>query len=332
MEFKSFKIKSKKPKYKQIVAFIEEAISIGDLKKDDKLPSLNEIKNRYGLSRDTVLTAFNELKNRGIIKSIAGKGYYVFSEDTKTSQKVFLLFDELNSFKEDLYNSFLAQLDENVQVDIFFHHFNPIIFEKLIAENVGNYSSYVIMPANLKNVSPILETLPENKVFILDQLKPALNKYAAVYQNFEDTIFNGLLEANNLIKNYAKMVLIFNEKIQPIEMLFGFEKFCKKENMLFEVVSNIENREVGKGEIYLIPEDKNLIRIIKKMNEVGLNLKEDVGIISINDTMLKEVVKNGITTISTDFKKMGENLATLISRKEFSQIENPSKLIIRNSL
>jgi len=135
-----------------------------------------------------------------------------------------------------------------------------------------------------------------------------------------------------LIKNYAKMVLIFNEKIQPIEMLFGFEKFCKKENMLFEVVSNIENREVGKGEIYLIPEDKNLIRIIKKMNEVGLNLKEDVGIISINDTMLKEVVKNGITTISTDFKKMGENLATLISRKEFSQIENPSKLIIRNSL
>lgn len=332
MEFKSFKIKSKKPKYKQIVAFIEEAISIGDLKKDDKLPSLNEIKNRYGLSRDTVLTAFNELKNRGIIKSIAGKGYYVFSEDTKTSQKVFLLFDELNSFKEDLYNSFLAQLDENVQVDIFFHHFNPIIFEKLIAENVGNYSSYVIMPANLKNVSPILETLPENKVFILDQLKPALNRYAAVYQNFEDTIFNGLLEANNLIKNYAKMVLIFNEKIQPIEMLFGFEKFCKKENMLFEVVSNIENREVGKGEIYLIPEDKNLIRIIKKMNEVGLNLKEDVGIISINDTMLKEVVKNGITTISTDFKKMGENLATLISRKEFSQIENPSKLIIRNSL
>lgn len=332
MEFKSFKIKSKKPKYKQIVAFIEEAISIGDLKKDDKLPSLNEIKNKYGLSRDTVLTAFNELKNRGIIKSIVGKGYYVFSEDTKTSQKVFLLFDELNSFKEDLYNSFLAQLDENVQVDIFFHHFNPIIFEKLIAENVGNYSSYVIMPANLKNVSPILETLPENKVFILDQLKPALNKYAAVYQNFEDTIFNGLLEANNLIKNYAKMVLIFNEKIQPIEMLFGFEKFCKKENMLFEVVSNIENREVGKGEIYLIPEDKNLIRIIKKMNEVGLNLKEDVGIISINDTMLKEVVKNGITTISTDFKKMGENLATLISRKEFSQIENPSKLIIRNSL
>lgn len=332
MEFKSFKIKSKKPKYKQIVAFIEEAISIGDLKKDDKLPSLNEIKNKYGLSRDTVLTAFNELKNRGIIKSIAGKGYYVFSEDTKTSQKVFLLFDELNSFKEDLYNSFLAQLDENVQVDIFFHHFNPIIFEKLIAENVGNYSSYVIMPANLKNVSPILETLPENKVFILDQLKPALNRYAAVYQNFEDTIFNGLLEANNLIKNYAKMVLIFNEKIQPIEMLFGFEKFCKKENMLFEVVSNIENREVGKGEIYLIPEDKNLIRIIKKMNEVGLNLKEDVGIISINDTMLKEVVKNGITTISTDFKKMGENLATLISRKEFSQIENPSKLIIRNSL
>ena len=142
--------KSGTPKYKQIISSIEDAIVNGTLKKGDKLPSLNSIRNQHFLSRDTVLTAFNELKTRGIIQSIVGKGYYVNTEDIEVNQKIFLLFDELNSFKEDLYNSFLTGLGNNIQVDIFFHHFNFNIFSKLINDNVGNYSSYVIMPANLK--------------------------------------------------------------------------------------------------------------------------------------------------------------------------------------
>ena len=108
------------PKYKQIVNSIENAINEGFIQKGDQLPSINEIKNAHALSRDTVLTAFNELKNRGIIQSVVGKGYYVSSENINIKQKIFLLFDELNSFKEDLYYSFLESLGENVQVDIFF--------------------------------------------------------------------------------------------------------------------------------------------------------------------------------------------------------------------
>ena len=124
MSIVSIKDKSSTPKYKQIIASIEEAIISGAFKKGDKLPSLNRIKNQHALSRDTVLYAFNELKTRGIIQSIVGKGYYVMSEDIDVSQKIFLLFDELNSFKEDLYNSFVFSLGDTVQVDIFFHHFN----------------------------------------------------------------------------------------------------------------------------------------------------------------------------------------------------------------
>jgi len=141
------------PKYKQIIHSIEGAIKNGELKKGDKLPSINEIRNLNKLSRDTVLTAFNELKNRGIIKPVVGKGYYVSSENIDIQQKIFLLFDELNSFKEDLYNSFLENLGEHIQVDIFFHHFNHKIFNQLIIDNSGEYNYYVIMPANLENIN-----------------------------------------------------------------------------------------------------------------------------------------------------------------------------------
>ena len=320
------------PKYKQIVASVEEAIMNNTLKKGDKLPSLNSIKNQYSLSRDTVLTAFNELKNRGIIHSVVGKGYYVSTENIYIEQKIFLLFDELNSFKEDLYNSFLQNLGENIQVDIFFHHFNTDIFTKLINDNTGNYSYYVIMPANLKETESIIQNLPEDKVYILDQVQEGLSYYPSVYQNFEKDIFEGLSSLMLKIINYKKVILLFSDDKQPQGILKGFQKFCKQYNIISEVVSSIKNRVPVEGEVYVLLDDKNLIRIIKKIKENGLVLAHNIGVVSVNDTMLKEVVEDGITTISTDFNLMGQKLAEMILNNQKEQIENPSSLILRKSI
>lgn len=320
------------PKYKQIISSIEDAISNGVLKKGDQLPSVNTIKDEQKLSRDTVLMAFNELKTRGIIQSIVGKGYYVTSENINVTQKIFLLFDELNSFKEDLYNSFLEHLGLNIQVDIFFHHFNETLFNKLIFDNSGDYNYYVIMPANLKNTYKTIKNLPKDKVYILDQLHSDLEEYPAIYQNFEKAIFNNLKKATHLISKYKKLVLVFSEDKEPQGMLKGFLNFNKENNFSYDVIDSLKNREIETGELYIIPDDKSLLRVIKKMKSQGLVLSKDIGVISYNDTLLKEIVEDGITTISTDFNMMGKRLAEMILNKEFIQIENPNNLIIRNSL
>lgn len=332
MRIVNLKKQSEIPKYKQIITSIEGAITKGNLKKGDKLPSLNHIKNKYGLSRDTVLTAFNELKNRGIIHSVVGKGYYVSTESIVIKQKIFLLFDELNSFKEDLYNSFLENLGDNIQVDIFFHHFNPDIFTKLINDNTGNYSYYVIMPANLKDTEISIQNLPNDKVYILDQMHRGLTKYPAVYQNFEKDIYEGLSSMLMKIMNYKKVVLLFSEEKQPQGILNGFNAFCSQYNIVSEVVSSIKYRALEKGEVYILPDDRNLIRIIKKIKENLLILGENIGVISVNDTMLKEFVEGGITTISTDFNLMGAKLAEMILNNQHQKIENPSRLILRKSI
>jgi DNA-binding transcriptional regulator YhcF (GntR family) len=320
------------PKYKQIINSIEEAIDCGILKKGDQLPSINTIKVEQNLSRDTVLMAFNELKARGIIQSVVGKGYYVTSENIKVSQKIFLLFDELNSFKEDLYSSFLEHLGSNIQVDIFFHHFNETLFNKLIIDNSGDYNYYVIMPANLKNTHNAIQVLPKDKVYILDQLHNDLKAYPAIYQNFEKAIYDNLNKALNLIEKYKKLVLIFSEDKQPQGMLKGFLRFTKQNKFSYEVIDSLKNREIETGELYIIPEDKSLLRVIKMMKKQGLIFSNDIGVISYNDTLLKEIVEGGITTISTDFNIMGKRLAEMIKNKTFIQIENPNNLIIRNSL
>ena len=320
------------PKYKQIIASIEKAIINGELKKGDKLPSLNSIKISHSLSRDTVLTAFNELKGRGIIQSIVGKGYYVLSEDINVNQKIFLLFDEFNSFKEDLYNSFIASMKKNVQVDIFFHHFNLDVFNKLINDNAGGYSSYVIMPANLEGTEHAIKRLPNDKVYILDQMHPELLEYPSVHQNFKKDIYQGLQEGLSLIINYKKIILLFSEKKQPKGLLEGFKLFCSSKNIPYEVIDSLENRVLTAGDIYIIPDDKSLIKVIKKIKERSFVLAKDIGIISYNDTLLKEIVADGITTISTNFKLMGQRLAQMVLNAEFAQIENPNSLIIRKSL
>jgi DNA-binding transcriptional regulator YhcF (GntR family) len=320
------------PKYKQIIHSIEDAIKNGNLEKGDKLPSINEIRNLNKLSRDTVLTAFNELKNRGIIKPVVGKGYYVSSENINIHQKIFLLFDELNSFKEDLYNSFLKNLGEHIQVDIFFHHFNENILHKLIKDNTGDYNYYVVMPANLKNTSTSIQTLPKDKVYILDQLHEDLSDYPAVYQNFEKTLFDNLTKASHLIEKYTKLILIFSKDKQPKGILEGFKMFCKNKSIPFEVLSETKEEPLVKGELYITPDDKNLLKIIKKLRSQNFTLARDIGVISYNDTLLKEIVEGGITTITTDFNEMGKNLAQMILNKKQEKIENPNKLIIRNSI
>jgi len=320
------------PKYRQIVLAIEIAIAENRLKRNDKLPSINKISLEFSISRDTVLLAYDELKKRGIIFSILGKGYYVKSVEFSFEQRIFLLFDELNAFKEEIFNSFLDAIENKAQVDIFFHHFNIDMFRKLINESNGNYSKYIIMPTNLNGAAASIKTLPKQDVYILDQTNSALKDYPSVHQNFVKDMYNALLKGKSLLDKYHKLLLIFPGNKEPKGMVEGFVLFCSEFSFQHEIITNFENQEITKGTVFIIPNDTHLVQVIEQAKRQQLVLGTDFGIISYNDIPLKKVVENGITTISTDFKAMGKTLATMVLNSQKEQIENPSELIIRNSL
>ncbi|MGD9555956.1 MAG: GntR family transcriptional regulator [Mangrovibacterium sp.] len=320
------------PKYRQIINSVYQAVSKGALTRGDKIPSLNQICAEFDLSRDTVMVAFNELKAKGVIHSIPGKGYYISSTEINLEERIFVLFDELNAFKEDLYTAFLNKLDMRASVDIFFHHFNLQMFRDLITQNAGKYTSYVIMPATFDYTANILSVLPEDKVYVLDRLKPDLKHYPVVYQDFEQDVYRALVEGEDLVGKYTELVMIFPGGKEPEGRVKGFQKFCQERDKPFEVIRSLENRRIRKGEAYFVPSDRNLVRLVKMAAEMNFRLGADFGIVSFNDTMLKEVVAGGITTISTDFRKMGETLAGMIAEKKKGQTANPAALIRRKSL
>lgn len=286
----------------------------------------------FQLSRDTVMYAYNELKSRGIIYSHPGKGYYLATNEIYRDEKVFVLFDEFNSFKEDLYNALVDSIKGRAHVEIYFHHFNLKIFKSLIQECNGRYTSYIIMPAAFENTAPILAKLPVDKVYILDRLKPELKKYPVVFQDFEMDFYDALVKGLPLLIKYMKLVYIHSGGNEPVERLKAFERFCKDYNFKYNVVNSVKDDQPGLYEAWFLTDDRDLVQLIKYTSKYKYKLGKKFGIVSFNDTMLKEVVAGGITTISTDFVEMGKNLANMILDHKKGQIRNSSRLIVRKSL
>ena len=82
----------------------------------------------------------------------------------------------------------------------------------------------------------------------------------------------------------------------------------------------------------MVIKDSELVEIIKSGLKKGFKLGKDFGIISYNDTPMKEIVEGGVTVISTDFKKMGEQAAEFVKNKQKLQKVLPTYLILRKSL
>ena len=319
------------PKYRQLVNNVIEGIEKGLLKKGNKIPSLNQICQLNGMSRDTVMMAFNELKTRGLITSRPGKGYFILNTQIEINQRIFVLFDELNSFKEDMYNAFLESLDNNSDVDIYFHHFNFQVFNDLIENAAGNYTSYVIMPATFDHSAEVISKLPSDRVYILDREKKDLMNYPSIFQDFGNDVYEALKENHNIISKYQQLIMVHPGGKEPEERVEGLKRYCIFSGIGFKIIDKLE-AQIEQASCYLVPSDRTLVKLIKIAEKNKLKLGRDIGIISFNDTVLKEVVAGGIATISTDFVKMGETLALMIKNKGKQSVRNPWMFIKRHSV
>lgn len=329
-------IDSKSPvtKYQQIVNQITDLIKKGILYKGQKLPPLNKAYKDLNVSRDVLIKAYKELQNRNLIKSIHGKGFYISKVPAKSKKKVFLLFDVMNGYKEVLYRSIVENLGSGFSVDIYFHYYNINQLGKLIDENVDAYDYMVVMPHFNEDVSSVVARIPISKRFIIDKDIPALSNTPGVYQDFENDVYNSLTQGLSLIRKYKMIYFIDNQRFQfiPAGIIGGFKKFCKENRLNYTFIEDLELHAVARGELYLLFNDRDLISVIKSITAQNLKLGTDVGIVSYDDTPLKEVLKGGITVISTDFYQMGALTADLIKGNRKSKIANRFSLIRRNSL
>ncbi len=325
---------SSTPLYLQLANHITNLIEAGKLSKNDRLPSVNKLCGILDISRVTIVNAYDYLRKSGVIVSKHGKGFYVSNETSLRTRRIFLLFDAMNGYKEVLYRSFVDELGENYSVDIFFHYYNKKQFARFLKNNIGDYHHYAVLPHFNEDVSEILRAIPASDLLLIDKDVPALHDVAGIYQQFYSDTRSALFEGEDLILKYKKLHLIALTDFQfvPQGIIEGFLDFCKQTGMKYAIDDGLSLRDIKKNEAYLAISDKDLISLVQFAKNNQYMLGQDLGVISYDDTPLKSVLMDGITTISTDFFHMGKMAAKMIKESIHSKIENPSKLIVRSSL
>lgn len=320
------------PVYKQIVQSIYKNIDNGTLIKDDVLPSVNKISEKFSLARGSVFSAYNDLRASGIIDSIPGKGYFVKSTDTKQNKRIFLLFSTFTPYKETLFNALLNALPNDATLEIYFHHHSIKMFETLIREQAGYYNTFIIMPEIHSDTSSILSKLDQKNTFLLDVgFKEHKKEYPGVYQNFEKDIYSFLQSNQHLLSKYKRLFLIFPEGIRTKDIITGFNKFSRTKTVTTSVKKSIDLTDIKKQDAFIVIDDNDLVEIVKLAKANNWQLGKDIGVISYNETSLKSVIGSGITTITTDFVAMGKTMAEMIISGEREVIENPFVMIDRQS-
>lgn len=319
----------------QLVQTLIDEIQKGVYKANERLLSINLASRKYGVARDTVEKAYSKLKAEGYITSIAGKGYFVCSDNSKKIN-VLLVFNKLSYYKKLIYDNLVQAVGSKANVFIEIHHYDPAILKDILVRNAGKYHFCALMPhfghsLGEEDYLAVIKKVPMSQLILLDKKVSQLPEHKGVYQNFDRDIYAALSSAADMFAKYKEIVLIFPEHSNhPTEVIEGITLFCNERQMGFSIATNISAMLPKKGIVYVILTESDLAQTVQLIRQSAYKLGEDVGIISFNETIFKELLD--ITVVTTDFRRMGQSLAEMILQNHDTVVDNPFHMIVRSSL
>jgi len=331
LDIKLIDAASSRPKYRQIIENVKLMVKEGILAKGDNVPSINALCREYGISRDTAVKAYDELKASNVLGSVHGKGFFVLSAQISCKYKVLLFMDEMNMYKENIYQALLERLGDDCNIDICFHHNNPEIAGSFLDSVSGRYKYFVFIPFfDEAQSKALLKKYSGCKIILADRDIPETG-LPVVCQDFYSGSLGALEKAAGLLKKYRKFNLVLSEKNNQVmsHIEKSFVDFCLKHDMNHEVLDVLN---LKKGEAYWLINDALLVQCVREARSKNYTLGRDIGLLSYNDTPFKDILENGITVVSTDFSLMGHRIADVIISGEGGKTIIPTELIARKSL
>ena len=105
--------------YEQIINQLKNAIVTGDLSEGEALPSIRGLAGELNVSVITTKRAYEELEKEGLIRSVAGKGFYVceYNTDYLREKQLMMLEKRLGELVEDAKQAGLSCEELKEMVD-----------------------------------------------------------------------------------------------------------------------------------------------------------------------------------------------------------------------
>jgi DNA-binding transcriptional regulator YhcF (GntR family) len=333
-------LNSEVPVYKQLIQTVQNLITTNEIKGGDFLPSMNQLSDELQISKETVKKAYSILRDKEFIESAHGKGFFVTNKKRKI--KILVVFDKLSTYKQVLYNSLASHIDDISEITIRLHNQDIDLFEHFIEENLNKFDYYIItphfplLPDIQKRTLKILKSIPNRKLLLLDRkIEQLQGNYGCVYQDFENDIFDGLSEEISVLKKFRKLNVVSmpGSMYAPL-IIKGIDKFCRENSLKFEIYKDIDPGIIEKEEAFLILNgqlDNELIELVRSAKMKDCKIGTDIGIISYNESPINEIILDGLTVFSTDFRQMGSLAAKMIIEKSFKKIKCDFRLIHRST-
>lgn len=319
--------------YRQLVNEITSAVRDKKLLPGQLIPSMNELSEQLGISKETVKKAYGVLREKSVIESRQGKGFYISDSKRKDALSIIFLFDKINDAKQSIVEGFNREIGSKCKETILIYNQDVKMFEYLVNENLGNFDYYVIAPhfkTNAEGMERVVKTLrriPFSQLILVDnRVEDLKGNYGVAYQDFADDAYNCLIQVSGEFSKVSRITVItrpsslYCQSIQKGIARFGKE--CGVETIFATEVPG----KIKKGETFVLLQselDAGLLAIAKCAENSGLEVGRDFYIISYNESPLDSLVLGGLTTISANFKEMGEEAARMVNTKKMTRIHIP---------
>lgn len=332
----SFKVKVDKfcttPIYKQLVQQFENAIRSGRLQEGYLLPSMNEYACELEVSKETIKKAYGILRDKELLVPIQGKGFYVAALNDRYQHKnnILLLFDKLTIYNNAIYNSLMEELADSYDITVLTHNQNPELLEHYLDLYLDKFDYYIISPhfpldeESQSTTIKQLSRISKRKLIMVDHwVKGISGSYSVVYQDYENDIYNCLKNEYERLKNVSVMkVVILQSSLYGQIVSKGIARFCQDFGLQYEVYDSIPKNISPKDAFLILTSqlDSDMTELLRCIKTSTLRVGKDIYVISYNDFDLCDVIFNGLTTVSTDFRKMGQLVSNIILNKKISKI------------
>ena len=340
-----------KTKYYTLMEELKQAIMSGSIKPGEKLPSENELSDRYHISRHTVRKALSILINEGYIEAEHGRGTFCSQRmgHMKNSRNVAVVTTYISDYIfPRLIQGMDKVLTENGYSIILKNTANSRTKEERVLEDIltKDIEGLIIEPSKSQiyckhtNLYAMLDQYEIPYVFIQGVYSQMIDKPHILM----DDCKGGYMVTKHLIDaGHRKILGIFKaDDFQGKERHKGYVKALQEAGIAYDpdmvVWFHTEDRKTKPAmmmEVFLEQKvemdavvcynDQIAIEVIRCLQRNGLRVPEDISVTGYDNSVIAEGTV-GLTTITHPQEKLGEMAAELLLEKIRKVPEEKSRI------
>lgn len=339
------KMSDGQPQYKRVIDYILSEISEGRLKQGDRIPSEKKLSEQFSMSRQTIRHATGELEKKGVITRVRGSGSYIGGDASKLRDKFMTVAVMLtyvdnyifpqtvrgisDTLEENGYSMQLSFTDNDIEKEQTF-------LKKIIAED--NVDALLAEPSKSSLPNPNMKyyRIIQQRGIPIEFINSSYPKLDIPCVRLDDEKI-GYEAVRYLIENGHRQIAgIFHcEDSQGLRRFAGYDRALREADIVPDPKKVLWLDTDGIADVapltdYILSRIKGATAIFTYNDEVGcqlidgfaergINVPDDISVISVDDSDLASKVRPGLTTFPHPKRELG----ITATDKLLAMIDNP---------